>query len=131
MKLPTTVARAWRQRRRRLARALEPPLVVSLAVVAILLVPGWLPVYLFVEGRRFRRMRDAAAHFQCEQCGGPLGSRALELADAELKQGRGARNYRGPRLVHAICVACGARYTYREQEAWFARCSDEEPQTQA
>ena len=135
MKLPTPIARAWRRRRRRLGRALEPPLVVSLAVVAIVLVPAWLPVLLFVEDRRQRRMREAAEHSRCEVCGQPLGRRSLELADAELAQewdGRRRRcEYRAPRLVHAICATCGARYIYREQEAWFARYVEEAPHAQA
>jgi hypothetical protein len=98
-------------------------LVVLSPVIVFLVVP-------FVVRRYRKRLEFAACAFRCRSCGGILGLESLRLADNAWRayfQRRLEEHYRVRvvRHLHAICPACGVRYTFVERERTFVPARDD------
>jgi hypothetical protein len=98
---------------------------VCLAVIFVMLSPVIIFLVLPLATALYRRrLRSAACAFRCHSCDGILGLESLQLADAairELCSERSGSRYRVRfvRYLHAICPACGARYTFVERARTF------------
>lgn len=95
-------------------------------ILFLLCSPVLIPWGLVSYGFEKRRMRKAAESFRCISCGKVLGVAALALADRvcmenmeELRERHPGVRWRIVRTLHAICPACGTKYTYRERERTF------------
>jgi hypothetical protein len=93
---------------------------------AIAFLPALIPVAVVMAAVDGRRKRKAAASFHCLGCERLLGTRSVPLADAdfrrrmkELRRAHPFAVFRIVRTCHAICPACGRRYTFRERERDF------------
>jgi len=102
--------------------------IILLAIILVVFLPVIIPVVALLDRAYRRRMRAAACAFTCLSCGSILGLESIRLADAawsEHLRGLQAKypwtRFRLVRRVHAICPACGARYTFLERERTFVR----------
>lgn len=102
--------------------------IALLAVVVLLTLPLLIPVMLVWEAIRERKKRTVASSFACLKCGAILGAAAVRLANEVYKEEMrklweqkppGVKWRLAPRTLHAICLACGTRYTYLEKERTF------------
>ena len=96
------------------------------AAAALVFLPVLIPVAIVMAVVDNRRKRKVAATFRCLKCGRLLGTEALRIADAEfskhmdeLRRANPGVKYRVVRTGHAICAACGARYTFLDKERTF------------
>jgi hypothetical protein len=101
-------------------------LAIPAVILFVLLLPVLLP-YGFISNALFRRrLKRAAERSKCPTCGSNLGDEALKLADEHWReyvsclhrQHPGVR-FRLVRLVHAICVSCGASLRFVEETQLF------------
>jgi hypothetical protein len=92
----------------------------------VLAMPILIPVAILSQIAYRTRLRKAAKSFACINCGRTLGIEALKRADdvcseqmRELTQANPGVRFRIQRTLHAICLTCGTRYTFREKERTF------------
>ena len=97
-----------------------------LAISFIVFLPVIIPVGLSAVAISNHRKRRAAASFRCTTCGQVLGPESIRIADEEfrkrmeeLRKSHPFTKFRIVRTCHAICVTCGARYTFQEKERTF------------
>jgi len=102
--------------------------IIFLAIALVVFLPVIFPVVALLDRAYLKRMRAAAGAFTCLSCGSILGLESIRLADgawSEHLRGLEAKypwtRFRLVRHVHAICPACGARYTFLERERTFVR----------
>ena len=101
-------------------------LAIPAVILFILLVPVLLPYGVVSNAIFKRRLKRAADRSKCPTCGTDLGEQALKLADEHWRehvsclhrQNPGVR-FRLVRLVHAVCVSCGASLRFVEQTQLF------------
>jgi ribosomal protein L40E len=93
------------------------PLVVIATMIAL---PALIPLVVVQRSLYKRRFRVAAKSQACLSCGAVLGIEALHEADerwrarlAELHRNHPGVRFRLVRLIRAICVRCGASFTFR------------------
>ena len=102
-------------------------LAVPFVIVVFLFFPLWFPLLIISVKRDERRLRQVAESFACLKCGAVLGVAGIELANQavaaamdELRRQHPDCRFRVVRTLHAICPACGTRYTFLENERTFA-----------
>src|SRR5215470_17344178 len=101
---------------------------IFLAIVLVMFLPVIIPVVALLDCVYRKRLRATACAFACLSCGGILGLESIRLADAtwdehmrELRAKYPSTRFRLVRHLHAICPACGVRYTFLEHERTFVR----------
>jgi hypothetical protein len=120
--------RGWRATARTIAIILALIIFVILSPAIIFLVLPWtLRSY-------HKRLEAAAGGFACLSCSRILGLESLQLADAawrayfnKLHEENPGCRIRVQRYVHAICPACGTRYTFLERERAFVKAPCRSP----
>jgi hypothetical protein len=108
-------------------RARDLALIALVMVATVIFLPLLMPAGFLVAAVEKRRRRKAARSFPCVRCGRLLGPESVDLADKawrehvqELLRLHPYTKFRLLQTCHAICPACGTRYTYRETERTFA-----------
>lgn len=99
-----------------------------LLVAIVLSLPALVPYAIARHYLYKHRLLVAAKSRACPSCGRILGIEAINEADerwrahvAELHRAHPGARLRLIRLVHAICVVCGARLSFREESGTFTR----------
>jgi hypothetical protein len=108
-------------------RARDIVLISLMMIATVVLLPLLIPAGFVVVALENRRRRKAARSFSCVRCGKLLGAESVELPDeawrehmSELRRLHPFTKFRVVQTCHAICPACGARYTYYQAERTFA-----------
>lgn len=104
--------------------------VLSLVSAALYIFWLWnrIPFQMTLHMWTAERMRERARKFLCLTCGRKLGYEATRLANKEWRRYERERSpdwppatsFPFPRIVHAICPHCGARYEYIKKAGTFA-----------
>ena len=111
------------------AGALALSLLLLPVAMAVLMVFAYIgiPLGFVVLAVEAHRVRKAARAFACVRCGKTLGWAAVRRGNRTHLAERRARErarpwgfFRSrPRTLHAICTACGTRYTFFADERTF------------